>query len=74
MGFKSAARAVWRQDAVLAGRLLDSCPALAAHLKVTDGTVHIVDTNSFATNSDAIAERVHSMRRQVAEAAARTAN
>ncbi|CAK0871782.1 unnamed protein product, partial [Prorocentrum cordatum] len=74
MGFKSAARAVWRQDAVLAGRLLDSCPALATHLKVTDGTVHIVDTNSFATNFDAIAERVHSMRRQVAEAAARTAN
>ncbi|CAK0888874.1 unnamed protein product [Prorocentrum cordatum] len=43
MGFKSAARAVWRQDAVLAGRLLDSCPAMAAHLQVTDGNVHIVD-------------------------------
>ncbi|CAK0871390.1 unnamed protein product, partial [Prorocentrum cordatum] len=74
MGFKSAARAVWRQDAVLAGRLLDSCPALAAHLQVTDGNVHIVDPNSFATNFDAIAERVHSLRRQAAEAAARTAN
>eukprot|EP00959_Pyramimonas_sp_CCMP1952_P249051 5206085-Pyramimonas_sp.AAC.1 len=57
MGFKSAARAVWRQDAVLAGRLLDSCPALAAHLQVTDGAVHIVDPNSFATNFDAIAVR-----------------
>ncbi|CAK0895035.1 unnamed protein product, partial [Prorocentrum cordatum] len=74
MGFKSAARAVWRQDAVLAGRLLDSCPALAAHLHITDGTVRLVDPHSFATNFDAIAERVHSLRRQAAEAAARTAN
>ncbi|CAK0827227.1 unnamed protein product, partial [Prorocentrum cordatum] len=74
MGFKSAARAVWRQDAVLAGRLLESCPALAAHLHVTDGTVRLVDTHSFATNFDAAAERVHSLRRQAAEAAARTAN
>ncbi|CAK0837751.1 unnamed protein product, partial [Prorocentrum cordatum] len=74
VGFKSAARAVWRQDAVLAGRLLDSCPALAAHLHITDGTVRLVDPRSFATNFDAIAERVHSLRRQAAEAAARTAN
>ncbi|CAK0878916.1 unnamed protein product, partial [Prorocentrum cordatum] len=74
MGFKSAARAVWRQDAALAGRLLESCPALAAHLHVTDGTVRLVDPHSFATNFDAVAERVHSLRRQAAEAAARTAN
>ncbi|CAK0822970.1 unnamed protein product, partial [Prorocentrum cordatum] len=74
MGFKSAARAVWRQDAVLADRLLESCPVLAAHLHVTDGTVRLVDPHSFAANFDAIAERVHSLRRQAAEAAARTAN
>ncbi|CAK0844501.1 unnamed protein product, partial [Prorocentrum cordatum] len=56
------------------GRLLDSCPALAARLHITDGTLRLVDPHSFATNFDAIAERVHPLRRQAAEAAARTAN
>ena len=55
MGLKSAARAIWRQDVTLAERLLESCPALAAHLHVDCGVVRLADASAFASCFDAVA-------------------
>ena len=58
----------------LAERLLASCPALTAHLQVEHGAVRLADSRAFADCFDAVAGIGHDMRRQAAEAAARTAN
>ncbi|CAK0841311.1 unnamed protein product, partial [Prorocentrum cordatum] len=74
VGFKSAARALWRQDAPLAARLLASCPALSAHLVIDQGSVCVVGTRAFGEAFDAVAAKVRAPRRQAAEAAARRSN
>ncbi|CAK0836026.1 unnamed protein product [Prorocentrum cordatum] len=74
MGFKTAARALWRQDAPLAARLLASCPALASHLLIDRGAEGVADSRAFGDTFDAVAAMVHALRRQAAEAAARRAS
>ncbi|CAK0839657.1 unnamed protein product, partial [Prorocentrum cordatum] len=71
MGLKTAARALWRQDASLAARLLALCPDLAARLLIDQGDVRVADAGAFADALDAVAAKAHAMRRRAAEAAAR---
>ncbi|CAK0853083.1 unnamed protein product, partial [Prorocentrum cordatum] len=74
VGFKSAARALWRQDAPLAARLLASCPALSAHPMVDQGSFRVVDSRAFGETFDAVAAKVRALRGQAAAAAARRSN
>ncbi|CAK0837813.1 unnamed protein product [Prorocentrum cordatum] len=74
MGFKTAARALWRQDALLAARLLASCPDLSARLLIDQGSVRVADVSAFDEAFDAVAAKAHAMRGQAAEAAARRSN
>ncbi|CAK0849819.1 unnamed protein product, partial [Prorocentrum cordatum] len=67
MGFKTAARALWRQDAPLAARLLALCTDLSARLVIDQGSVRVADARAFAEAFDAAAAKVHAMRRQAAE-------
>ncbi|CAK0824240.1 unnamed protein product, partial [Prorocentrum cordatum] len=74
VGLKTAARALWRQDALLAARLLASCPDLSARLPIDQGSVRVADASAFAEAFDAVAAKVRAMRGQAAEAAARRSN
>ncbi|CAK0820764.1 unnamed protein product, partial [Prorocentrum cordatum] len=74
VGFKTAARALWRQDAPLAARLIASCPDLSAHLVIDHGSVRVAGARAFAEAFGSAAAKAHAMRGLAAEAAARRSN
>eukprot|EP00959_Pyramimonas_sp_CCMP1952_P155514 3253269-Pyramimonas_sp.AAC.1 len=46
--FRSVARAVWRDDIILAERLIASSPLAAEHLLITSASVSLSNPSAFA--------------------------